>query len=167
MSYTHIVHPIEPIIDDSTNILILGSFPSVKSRIEEFYYANKFNRFWEVLSIYLNVDLCSLNNKEKRKVLLEHHIGLYGVVYECDIDKSKDDTIKNVVYSDILSLIKGKNITHFILNGKKAYDLFTNKYPTLIGISYYLPSTSSANAKYSVDDLSKIFTGFVGGKNEI
>lgn len=152
-----IIHNINPIIDKSSCILILGSFPSVTSREDNFFYANHSNRFWKVLSQLFDCDFFHGTNKEKEQLLRKNKIALYDVVYSCSIKNSDDSKIKNVVPTNIAQLIENSNIKKIFLNGSKAYELFLKYNPSLVSMAYKLPSTSSANAKYSLDKLVEEF----------
>ena len=155
--YQHISHDcIEPFINKDSKVLILGSFPSVKTREIGFYYGHKQNRFYKVISgIYSEVLPISIN--DKKSLLDKHNIALYDVIYECDIIGSSDSSIKNVVPINIKEILDNyPNIQTIILNGGLASKLF-DKYllkdvPANIKI-YRCPSTSPANAKMSVSDL--------------
>lgn len=164
--YQHITHEsIKPFIDNNSYILILGSFPSVKSREEEFYYAHKSNRFYKVLSnIFFEPLPTSLESK--KELLVKHHIALYDVIYSCDISNSDDSSIRNVTPINIKELLNEfPNINRIIINGNKAKELF-NKYllkdidTKNIDIGY-APSTSSANAKMSLEQLVGIYKQFI------
>ena len=146
-------HGFEPVIDKFCTILILGSFPSVKSRETSFYYMHPNNRFWPLLSIIFNVDFTILSIKEKEKTLLKHHIALYDVLISCDVDGSKDSSINNAKATDVFKLISNTKINRIFINGKTAYNLFLKYNPSLKVITTYLPSTSSANARYNLDKL--------------
>ncbi len=152
-----ITHPFKPVIDSNSTILILGSFPSVKSREDNFYYAHLQNRFWKVLSKILKCSI-PLSKEEKINMLLTNHIAIWDVVKSCEIEASSDASIKNVVINDILDLIKDSKINKILFNGNKSYEIF-KKYNKLEdyekkNISLYtLPSTSPANARYSFDKL--------------
>ena len=103
------IHPLKPIYNDKSKVLILGSFPSVISRENNFYYANPTNRFWKVLESLFNKKLN--NNDEKIKILLDNHIALWDVIFSCDIHKSSDSSIKDVgkkrfVMTKIISISK-------------------------------------------------------------
>ena len=161
-----VIHaPIKPFIDNNSSILILGSFPSVKSREEEFYYAHKSNRFYKVLSnIFFEPLPTSIESK--KELLVKHHIALYDVIYSCDISNSDDSSIRNVTPINIKELLdKFPNINRIIVNGNKAKELF-NKYlykdidTQNIKIGY-APSTSPANAKMSLDNLIKIYSKYI------
>ena len=138
----------EPIFDANSRVLILGSFPSVKSRQSEFYYGNKQNRFWRVVCSYFGEDIPQ-SVEGKRSFLINHRIALWDIVTECEITGSKDDTIKNFKVADIKTLLQNSNIKYIILNGNKAYSIFY-KYYSGINIPYIkLPSTSPANTRFS------------------
>ena len=142
-----IVKGFEPVFDRNSRLLILGSFPSVKSRKIQFYYGNKQNRFWRILCSYFGEDIPK-SVEEKREFLLNHRIALWDIVTECEIEGSKDDTIKNFKVADIKTLLQNSKIKYIILNGSKAYSIF-NEYYSDIAIPYKkLPSTSPANTRF-------------------
>lgn len=156
----HAVHTFPIYINNDSEILFLGSFPSVKSREQMFYYGHPQNRFFKVLGCIFHEDV--YNTVENKKTFLKKHkIALYDVIEECDIEGSADSTIKNVTPIDLKSILKKYPNIHSIgVNGKKASSLF-KKYleKDCSGVSiYHLPSTSPANAKMSVDDLIKEYS---------
>ena len=137
----------EPVYDGNSRLLILGSFPSVKSREILFYYGNKQNRFWRVLCSYF-AEKIPESVEEKRNFLLNHRIALWDIVTECEITGSKDDTIKNFKVADIKTLLQNSKIKYIILNGSKAYSIFYETYSDM-NIPYKrLPSTSPANTRF-------------------
>lgn len=151
--YEHIVHPLKPVYKTRSNILILGSFPSVKSREDAFYYSNKYNRFRKVLSSILGTNEPT-STVEKIEMLNDANIAIYDVIYSCDIIKSYDSSIKNVVPTDINKIITEINIKKIYTNGNKATDLYKRYSENIAGIkTVSLPSTSPANARYSLEDL--------------
>lgn len=145
--------PNELIISNDCQIMILGTIPSVKSSEEKFYYMHPRNRFWQVLSNLLNVDLVNASIEKKKKILLQHKIALYDVINSCEIINSDDDKITNVSVNNIPEIIKGTQIKHLFLNGSTAYKLLIKHFPNLKPIATPLPSTSPKNAKMSLDDL--------------
>ncbi len=153
--YTHIPsHQFAPVIDSQSEILILGSFPSVKSRENNFYYMHPQNRFWDVLRVLFDdTQFKSDDIDTKILALKRHHIALYDVIESCDIIGSKDSSITNVHPADIVSLIEGTNINKILLNGNKAKTLFNQYNPSLMPLASVVPSTSSANAQYSLERL--------------
>ena len=158
----HLTHTLPIFIDEYSETLILGSFPSVKSRQYGFYYSHKQNRFFLVLSAIFHEEC--LDTIEKRKAFLKRHkIALYDVIEECDITNSEDASIKNVVPIDIKSILdKYPNIKRIGVTGSKASSLFERHLKDKVNLPIiYLPSTSPANAKMKLDDLvisySKLF----------
>lgn len=154
----HVKHPFEPVWNSESEILILGSFPSVKSREEMFFYGHPRNRFWTVLSRLLGVE-APTDIENKKAMLLSHHIALWDVIAECDICGSADSSIKNAVPNDIEFIIENSNVKHIFTNGATADRLY-NKYifPTTGIPAVRLPSTSPANAAKSTDKLVKEWT---------
>lgn len=150
---TKINHELEPFFNRNSEILILGSLPSVKSRQEKFYYAHPQNRFWKTLSKIYNEDIPN-NIEEKKKFLTKHKIALWDVIQSCDITGSSDSSIKNVVPNDINVILKKTNITKIYTTGSKAYQLY-NKYclnHTNIK-AVKLSSTSPAYCPKGIDDI--------------
>ena len=146
-------HEFPPVFDKSSEILILGSFPSVKSRQESFFYANHQNRFWKLMAQLLN-ESTPKDTKDKIVMLKKHKIALWDVIESCDIVGSSDSSISNVVPVDISQILSRANIIKVYANGGKAFELY-NKYlypKTQLEITK-LPSTSPANAGYSFDKL--------------
>lgn len=149
----HVEHTFEAVFDKNSKILILGTLPSVKSRESDFYYSHSQNRFWKVIGA---ITRCSEYRtiEEKKKMLLENNIAIWDTIASCDIIGSSDSSIKNVVPSDLTSILDNSNIKKIYVNGGKAYQLY-NKYSLKkTGIeAIKLPSTSPANARYSLDKL--------------
>ena len=148
-----IQHPIEPVFDKESNILILGSFPSVKSREEGFFYGHPQNRFWKVLA-ELWKEPVPITIEEKKAFLLGNHIAVWDVIKSCDIEGSSDSSIKNVVANDIDVILAEANIKQIYVNGKKAQQLYQKYiYPRLNREAICLPSTSPANAAWKLERL--------------
>lgn len=151
--YQHLTHEFAPVYDRNSRILILGSFPSVKSREQQFFYGHQQNRFWKVIASVLNVPVPQ-TIEEKREMLLEHRIALWDVIAECDIIGSSDSSIRNVVANDLTQILKTAEIRAIYANGgtaKRLYDRFQKEACQMEAIG--LPSTSPANAAYSVERL--------------
>lgn len=147
------IHPIPPLYSKNSEILILGSFPSVKSRENEFFYAHPQNRFWKVLSAVFNSPLPQ-NTDEKKELVLKNKLALFDVIKQCEIKGSGDSTIKNVIPNDLKPIIENSNIKHIFLNGKTAEKYYKKYLAPNIDIKFTtLPSTSPANAAYSLDRL--------------
>lgn len=148
-----IQHPIPPLFDENSKILILGSFPSVKSREQEFFYGHSQNRFWRVIAHVFN-DSIPKTVEEKKIMLLKNNIALWDVIASCDIIGSSDSSIKNVVANDISVILNSAKIEKIIVNGKTA-EKYYNKYikPKINREAVCLPSTSPANASWSFEKL--------------
>lgn len=145
---TVIKHDFGPVYDKNSRLLILGSFPSVKSRQIEFYYGNPQNRFWRVVCSHFGEEVPA-DTAGKREFLLRRNIALWDIVVECEIVGSQDSTIKNFIPADLKSLLQNLRIGFIILNGGKAFDIFEDNYPD-IGVPYIkLPSTSPANTRFN------------------
>lgn len=151
-----LIHPLKPIYNKYSKILILGSFPSSTSRKNNFYYAHKSNRFWKIFEVLFNINLKS--NLQKKKFLLNNNIALWDVLHSCDIKNSRDSSIKNPIPNDIKTIINKSNIKYIFITGKTAYNLYNKYFKNDVNIkAVYLPSPSSANAKYTLDNLVKIY----------
>lgn len=148
---------LKPFIFPDSEILILGSLPSIKSREENFFYAHKSNRFYKVLAGVYEEDLPETIN-DKKDFLKRHHIALYDSIYSCYIIGSSDASISDITPTDIKSLIKGTNIKKIYTTGKTSFMVYKNyieKETKIEAIS--LPSTSSANASMSLEELISIY----------
>lgn len=149
----HVKHTFEPIYDMDSEILILGSFPSVKSRENGFYYGHPQNRFWKVLSyVFQSAIPCTI--EEKRNFLLSQHLALWDVIESCEIIGSDDNSIQKVVPNNMNVILKNANIKGIYANGKMAGKLY-EKYiePDTNKKIITLPSTSPANATFSLTKL--------------
>lgn len=146
-------HPFPPLYDKNSKVLILGSFPSVKSREQMFFYGHPQNRFWKVVSAVMNADT-PVTIEEKSDFLHTNHIALWDVIASCDITGSSDSSIKNVVANDLTEILENADIKQIFVNGKTA-EKYYNKYirNTIGREAVCLPSTSPANAGWSVDRL--------------
>ena len=154
-TYTHVSHDFEPVFDENSKVLILGTFPSVKSRENQFYYGHPQNRFWKVIAGLTESEVPQ-TIEEKKKLLLEHGIAIWDVIESCDIIGSSDSSIKNVVPADIERVVANSKIQNIYANGgtaKKLYEKYSQKKTgrEIIG----LPSTSPANAAWTFEKLCK------------
>lgn len=149
-----IKHPFPPLFDAESKILILGSFPSVKSREQCFFYGHPQNRFWRVLSMVLEDDVPT-TIEEKEAFLHKHHIALWDVLAACEICGSADSTIKNAVPNDLSIILKTAPIRQVFVNGKTA-EKYYNRYlaKKYQKMAICLPSTSPANAAWSLKKLA-------------
>lgn len=153
--YQHLNHDaFGPVYDARSQVLILGSFPSVASREAAFYYGHPRNRFWRLMADILGADAIPETREAKTRLILSHHLALWDVVDACDIIGSSDASIKNVTVTDVASLVEKTPIHRIFINGGTAYRLFM-KYQSdaLRAMAVKLPSTSPANAAWSYDRL--------------
>lgn len=151
--YKTIIHPLEPCFTEDSKILILGSFPSVKTREYGFFYGHPQNRFWRVMEVLFSEEL-SDDIDERKDFLSRHKIALYDSIYQCDIIASSDASIKNVVPSDLSSIVEAADIREVFLNGSTSYKYYKKYHEKDLGLEgLKLPSTSPANARYRLDDL--------------
>ncbi len=154
----HIIHPIPPFYEKNSTILILGSFPSVKSREQMFFYGHPQNRFWKVIASVFDTDRPETIS-EKKAFLRGYHIALWDVIGSCDIEGSSDSSIENVVPNDISLILKHARICGVFVNGKTAEKYYKKYIEPKTGIkAICLPSTSPANAAWSVDKLVKTWS---------
>ncbi len=152
-----IKHTLKPVFDKNSKILILGSLPSVKSREDNFYYANKNNRFWKIIETIFMKNLES--SKDKEMFLIKNNIALWDVIKECDITGSSDASIKNVIPNDINFIKKNSNIKYILVTGKTALKYYEQFIENQVNIkAIYLPSPSSANATFSLEKLVEIYS---------
>lgn len=146
-------HPISPVYDERSRVLILGSFPSVKSREQMFFYGHPQNRFWRVIAAVMRVDVPA-TVEEKRRFLLDHRIALWDVIASCDITGSSDSSIKNVVANDLTAILETAPIRQIFVNGKTAERYYNRYIRAAVGReAICLPSTSPANAACGIERL--------------
>ena len=150
---TQLVHPFEPLYDANARVLILGSFPSVKSREQMFFYGHPQNRFWRVMAAILG---CGVPQSidEKRHMLLANGVALWDSIGQCVIEGSSDASIRAVVANDLSPILSAADIRQIFCNGKKSMEMYTRHCEPLCGLhAVCLPSTSPANAAWSLDRL--------------
>ena len=147
------IHPIPPVYDAHSTVLILGSFPSVKSRETGFFYGHAQNRFWRVTAAVFGCPVPT-TIPEKRAFLLKNRIALWDVLAACDIDGSADASIRDVCPNDLAPILAAAPITRIFTNGAAADALYTHWQLPIVGIpAVRLPSTSPANAAWSLERL--------------
>ncbi|MBQ6823171.1 MAG: DNA-deoxyinosine glycosylase [Clostridia bacterium] len=150
-------HPFPPLYDADSTVLILGSFPSVKSREQCFFYGHPQNRFWKVLAAVFDQSVPT-TIEEKTAFLHRNHIALWDVIASCEITGSADSSIKNATANDLAPILKGSKVKRIYVNGntaKKLYDRYL--FPVTGMEATVLPSTSPANAAWSVDRLTEVW----------
>ena len=147
------IHPIPPTYDEHSSVLILGSFPSVKSRENGYFYGHPQNRFWLVLAAVFEEET-PVTNEEKKVFLLRNRVALWDVIRSCEISGSSDASIKNVVPNDLRALLDAARIERIFVNGttaKRLYDRYLLPQTRVQAI--LLPSTSPANAAWTLEKL--------------
>ena len=153
--YLQLTHPFEPLYDENSTILILGSFPSVKSREQQFFYGHPQNRFWKVTAAVFGAEVPK-TIEEKRTFILQHHIALWDVIYSCRIVGSSDASIRDAVPTDLRRITENSQVKRIFVNGKTAYDLYMKYQAKQIPLpAEVLPSTSPANAAWSLERLTE------------
>lgn len=150
-----VTHKLEPIYDENSKVLILGTIPSIKSREIGFYYSHPQNRFWKVLAIIFNEKIPN-TIEEKKDFLLRNNIALWDTIKSCNITSSSDSSITNIKVNDISKLLKKTKINKIFTTGKKAYEIYIKEIQKKTNIeAVYLPSTSPANATFTLEKLIK------------
>ncbi len=150
-----IVHPFPPLFDCESRILILGSFPSVKSREQNFFYGHPQNRFWRVTAAVFGSPV-PVTIEEKKAFLHANRIALWDVIASCEITGSSDASIRNVTANDLSPILEGAPIGRIFTNGGTAHSLYMRYIYPVNGIAAVkLPSTSPANAAWSVERLTE------------
>lgn len=161
----HILHPIPPLYDRQSRTLILGSFPSVKSREAQFFYGHPQNRFWKVLAAVFGCPMPQ-TVPEKRAMLHAHHIALWDVIGSCDIEGSADSSIKNAVPNDLTPIFTTADIRNIYCNGAISHKLYQKHLAWQTGRNATkLPSTSPANAAWSVERLVEAWRQIAGNES--
>ncbi len=156
-----IVHPIPPLYNENSEVLILGSFPSVKSREARFFYGHPQNRFWKLLALLFN-EAVPVTIEDKTRIVLENNLALWDTIHSCTITGSSDSSIKDVVPNDISVILNNSRVGKIFCNGTASHNLY-NKYiyPSTGIEAVKLPSTSPANAAYSLDRLAQCWRGIL------
>ena len=146
-------HPFGPLYCEKSRVLILGSFPSVKSREQNFFYGQPQNRFWKVIASIFDADVPE-TIEAKKALILENGLALWDSIASCEITGSSDASIRNVKTNDISIILDSCRIERIYCNGRKSYDLY-RKYiePETGREAQCLPSTSPANAVWTLDKL--------------
>lgn len=156
---TTITHPFPPLYDENARVLILGSFPSVKSREQRFFYGHPQNRFWKVLAGVLSCPVPT-DIPEKKRMLLSHGIALWDSIARCEIEGSSDASIEQVVPNDLTPIFETAEIRQVFCNGKKSWEMYRRYIEPEVGRgAVCLPSTSPANAAWSLERLTQAWRG--------
>ena len=151
----NIIHPIPPLYDENSQALILGSFPSVKSREAMFFYGHPQNRFWKLMALLFEADIPS-TVEEKKRLVLSHGIAMWDTIHSCTITGSSDSSIKDVVPNDLSVILNNSRVKRIFCNGAASHRLYQKYiYPINNIPAQKLPSTSPANAAWSLDRLAE------------
>ena len=162
----HVIHPIPPLFDAHSQILILGSFPSVRSRETAFFYGHPQNRFWPLIAKMTRCDVPQ-TVEDKKQLILRHHLALWDVIASCDIEGSSDCSIKNVIPNDLSVILRHAPIRLIAVNGKTAQKYYLKFILPDFGQNpILLPSTSPANATWSFERLLETWTALLGFQSE-
>ncbi len=158
MERVKLIHPIDPVFDENSEVLILGSFPSVKSREVGFFYGHPQNRFWKVTAAVMGEDVPQTIT-EKKAFLLRNHIALWDVIGECSICGSSDTSIRDAKPNDLELIIRTSGLSRIFVNGKTAEKVYKKYTEEVTGIqAVCLPSTSPANAAWSLEKLVRAWS---------
>lgn len=152
------VHPFPPLYDARSRVLILGSFPSVRSRRQMFFYGHPQNRFWRVLAAMLG-EAVPESVEEKKALLLRRRIALWDTIASCEIVGSSDASITNVVPNDLRPILAAADIRAVFCNGGTSYQWYNRLLRRELGREAVpLPSTSPANARWTPDALTEAWS---------
>ena len=158
MERAFITHPIPPTYDKESAVLILGSFPSIKTREMGYFYGHPQNRFWRVMAELFQENVPS-TIEERRSFLLRHHIAAWDVIASCSIEGSSDSSIRDVTANDLRPILAESKIQRIFVNGKTAEKMYQKYIEPELGIrAFCLPSTSPANAAWSLERLTKAWS---------
>ena len=151
----NIIHPIPPLYDANSRVLILGSFPSVKSREAMFFYGHPQNRFWKLMALLFEADIPN-TVEEKKRLVLSHGIAMWDTIHSCTITGSSDSSIKDVVPNDLSVILNNSRVKRIFCNGAASHRLYQKYiYPINNIPAQKLPSTSPANAAWSLERLAE------------
>lgn len=153
MMTSTIIHPIPPTYDSNSRVLILGSFPSIKTREMGYFYGHPQNRFWKVAAAIFEEEV-PMTIEARHAFLLRNHIALWDSIHQCTISGSSDSSIRDVVPNDLRPILETAPIRQIYCNGQKSWEIF-HRYiePLIERTAVVLPSTSPANAAWNLDRL--------------
>ena len=152
---THIIHPFPPLFDAECKILILGSFPSVKSREAMFFYGHPQNRYWKLIARLFDEPVPE-TIEEKKHLALSHHIAMWDTIRSCTITGSSDSSIRDVVPNDLSVILDHSKVERIFCNGAMSHKLYMKYIFSMTRIeAVKLPSTSPANAAFTLDRLAE------------
>lgn len=155
MEKTTQAHPFPPLYGADSRVLILGSFPSIKSREQMFFYGHPQNRFWRVIPALFGEDIPT-TIEEKKSLILRNHLALWDTIASCEITGSSDASITNVVANDLRPILNGAEIRAIFCNGATSFQWYNRLLRDDLGReATALPSTSPANAQWTLPRLTE------------
>lgn len=150
-----LLHPFPPLFDAASDTLILGSFPSVKSRESMFFYGHPQNRFWKLLALLYGEEV-PVTVEEKTNLVLRRHLALWDAIHACTITGSSDSSVRDVVPNDFSVILHNSRVSRVFCNGALSYNMYMkHSFPVTHIQAVKLPSTSPANAAYSLERLAQ------------
>ncbi len=150
-------HPVPPLYNENSKVLILGSFPSPKSREAEFFYMHPQNRFWKVIYGIFDEQV-SDSVEDRKKFVLEHNLAIWDVLHSCEIEGASDSSIKNIVVNDFSKIFSAAHINAIFITGQTAFKLYRKHCAEKYDIPYFrLPSTSPANCRVKYNELEESY----------
>lgn len=156
-----ICHPLPPVYDSSSKVLILGTMPSPKSREVGFYYSHPQNRFWKVLAQVFSVEI-GQDISSRTEFILQNHLALWDVLAECEIDGAQDSTIKNAKPNNLEPILAQSSIQAIFTTGRTAFSLYQKYlYPQIGKPALLLPSSSPANCRIKMEDMVKAYSAIL------
>lgn len=154
-----LIHTIEPVFDAHSRVLLLGTFPSPKSREMGFFYGHPQNRMWRVLSAVLGEDEVPQTVQERKQFLLNHGIAMWDVLASCSIEGAADSSIQDTQPNDLSQVFQAAQIQQVFTTGAKATELYRRYQLPVCGRDCHrLPSTSGANAAWSLERLIEAYS---------
>ena len=159
---SELIHPFGPLFNEESQILILGSFPSVKSREQNFFYGHPQNRFWKVVAALYGADVPE-SIEEKKRLILGNGLSLWDSIASCEITGSSDASIRNAKANDISIILDSCDVRAIYCNGRKSHELYKKFIePAAVREAVCLPSTSPANAQWTLDKLIEAWSVIAG-----
>ena len=159
---SELIHPFGPLFNEESRILILGSFPSVKSREQNFFYGHPQNRFWKVVAALYGADVPE-SIEEKKRLILGNGLALWDSIASCEITGSSDASIRNAKANDISIILDSCDVRAIYCNGRKSHELYKKfREPAAVREAVCLPSTSPANAQWTLDKLIEAWSVIAG-----
>ena len=167
MESQRIFHPFAPLFNEASRILILGSFPSVRSREQNFYYGHPQNRFWKVIAALYHRET-PVTVTEKKELILQNGLALWDSVASCTVTGSSDASIREVKANDLHRILDRCRIEQICCNGKTSWQYYEKLIRPQTGMeALCLPSTSPANARWTLPELTEAWSVIIrdrGGK---